>query len=262
MNLDATELLKGMIEKLGNESDLFSLEAGGAILPTIHNQASWKYAKSDSHYQFSDGNTIHHFHLPEGEKTDEAFPLLKKNDFNILDFGKDAHTQGTCQVHRSDPGNLYFTVQDGKDNPTYTFKHVNDDQWRAIPKLKKVSIDLEEFIKGAKEKIADVGDTLNNTLHSIGTAGREAISTSLMPGQNPLLAAGVGTGAGALYDLIKRKFYNSDEENAQESVATRAKRYLVPGAGLGLIGAAQKSMLGDGYYKYHPVFDPGVTYGQ
>jgi len=75
-------------------------------------------------------------------------------------------------------------------------------------------------------------------------------------GKNPLLSAGIGLGAGAAYDLGKRTFYNTEEENAEEDQDPmgRALRYVAPAAALGGGGALMNSLTPD-YYKFAPTYN-------
>jgi hypothetical protein len=69
-------------------------------------------------------------------------------------------------------------------------------------------------------------------------------------GDNPAASAALGLGLGAAYDLGKRTFYNSDEENEEETPAQRIARYVVPAAGLGLMGKAVSMF--PNYHIYNP----------
>ena len=51
-------------------------------------------------------------------------------DVPIADFYANATSKGKAQVHRSDPLSIYFTIQDGRTNPSYNLRFVDDDIWR------------------------------------------------------------------------------------------------------------------------------------
>lgn len=225
----------------------------GSIFPTSESQTKWKYARKGGKLQLHDGNTIHQFSFNEDEKGDQDFPMTKIEDASYFDFGKEMETTGTAQVHRSNPGHLYVTLHDGKTNPTFNIKHVNEMTWRASPKLKKKAEDetyMDAFKQGMRDKLAFL-DSLTKGIHH---AGNFLTDATLSVGKNPMLSAGVGLGLGAAYDLGKRTLYNSDEENAQETGQQRLSRYLIPSLGLGLSGAAMQNLVPQ-RYKFAPVYD-------
>lgn len=230
----------------------------GTIFPTISTQTKWHYAKSASHIHLHDGNNVYSFHMPEGSKDDEDFPLNKVTDVPMHEYDKDAINKGTAQIHRADPGSIYFTVQDGHNNPTYTFKHTSGSQWRAIPKVKHhtekpININENDFINGVNDKLGE--NVFDNIIRGADSTGRAAMRGVMDIGDNPLASAGVGLLGGAAYDLGKRQFYNSDEENAQEEPLDRIKRYLIPAVAGGAGGALLQSAFPN-YYSEYPVWRP------
>lgn len=223
----------------------------GSIFPTSETQTKWKYAKKGGKLQLHDGNIIHQFSFSEDEKGDQDFPMTKIEDASYFDFGKDMDSTGTAQVHRSNPGHIYVTLHDGKTNPTLNIKHVNEMTWRASPKLKKKAEEtLDSFRQGIKDKLA----FLNGLTQGIQTAGNYLTDGIMSIGNNPLASAGVGLGLGAAYDLGRRTFYNTDEENEQETGTQRLSRYLIPSLGLGLTGGMMHSMAPN-RYKFAPVYN-------
>jgi hypothetical protein len=40
---------------------------------------------------------------------------------------------GEAQVHRSSPGSIYFTFQDGYQRPTFTVRHSGGNRWQVTP---------------------------------------------------------------------------------------------------------------------------------
>ncbi len=200
----------------------------------------------------SDGNNVFNFHLPEGEKHDADFPVTRMDDLAIHQLEDEKESSGTAQVHRADPGSIYFTLQDGKQNPTYTMKHIGGKNWKAIPKRKvpKTAEIIPEYLfLGAKE--AGFGD---DTVRFLSNQAYDAASLMRAPGMNPMGAALVGAGIGGAYDIGKRTFYNSKEENKEESPIKRALRYILPATALGGIGAAEASLIPN-HYRYHPTYD-------
>jgi len=261
MNLDFSEFISGFNDQLSkvgeNESSIFDIH--GAMFPTISAQSKWSFARGDNHLHLHDGSNVFAFHLPEGEQ-DYDFPAAKLDNVAVTDFGKDS-TTGVAQVHRSDPGSIYFTLQDGNKNPTYTFKHVGGSQWRATPKhatkVKPIEIDKEAFIKAATDyaEKGPIATVLDNILKGTDSAGRGMIRGGMALGHDPVLSAGAGLLGGAMYDVGKRTFYNSEEENAEETRMDRLKRYLIPALGLGVAGSAAKGLFPN-YYSEFPAYRP------
>ncbi|HXB13382.1 MAG TPA: hypothetical protein VNZ45_15450, partial [Bacteroidia bacterium] len=182
------------LSKLGSDG-IFDKAEGSSILPNIDSQSKWQFARTPGHIHLTDGMTVHVFYLPEGEKT-EDFPAHKVQDVPIIDFGKDHTSKGTAQVHRANPGLIYFTMQDGHANPTYTFKHTNSHEWHAIPKKRKVQqftnapttstppiqettntiqVDSKAFENGVKDKLASFDGILDASLKGIHSLSRGAV---------------------------------------------------------------------------------------
>lgn len=256
MELDIYQFIAGFnsaLNKTANEEaepNIFDVK--GSLFPTTNTQSKWRFARSENHLQLNDGNTIYAFHLPEGEK-DYDFPMTKLETTNPYEFGKDASSHGTAQVHRADPGSIYFTIQDGKKNPTYTFKHIEGSQWRAMPKVKH-HIDANNFIKGAEDAANDPG-LLDQIFHGVEQTGRGLIRGTMALGHDPVASTAAGLLGGAAYDFGKRSLYNTEEENQEETVMDRLKRYLIPAAGLGLTGLAAKNTFPN-YYSHFPEYRP------
>ena len=255
------DFIKGVndqITKHANEGGSI-FEITGSIFPTIANQSKWQFAKSGDELHLHDGNNGYYFKMPEGEK-EHDFPLHKIEKDTTHSFGSEATHRGTVQVHKADPGSIYFTLQDGLKNPTYTFKHITGNKWRAIPKVKTLhaptEIDKEAFIKAAFDANQQgwAGKALSGIINGADAAGRGVIRGTMALGHNPLLYAGAGLAGGALYDVGKRTLYNSKEENEEETLGDRLKRYIVPSAGLGLIGAGARTF--DRYYTEFPLHRP------
>mgnify|MGYP000202133133 FL=1 len=224
----------------------------GSIFPTLETQSKWKYARTKGKLQLHDGNTIHQFSFGEDEKGDQDFPMTKIEDASYFDFGKEMETSGTAQVHRANPGHIYVTLHDGKTNPTFNIKHVNEMTWRASPKLKKKAEEepINSFRQGMKDKLAFL-DSVMKGIHHTGNFLTDSVASI---GKNPLASAGVGLGLGAAYDLGRRAFYNTEEENTQETGQQRLTRYLAPSLGLGLSGMAMNNLMPN-RYKFDPVYN-------
>ena len=262
MNLSFPDFLLGLnsinkkAEEVAEPSNVFNAHIG-SIFPTTTTQSKWQYARGPGKLQLHDGNTIHQFSF-ETENHEHDFPALKTEDVSYFDFGKGLDAKGVAQVHKSDPGHIYVTLHDGKTNPTYSLKHLSEHNWRATPKVKKqkksedlsIDLDIEAFSKGLTDKLA-VMDTLFKGLHHGANMLVDGVARL---GESPLASAGIGLGLGAAYDLGKRTFYNSEEENAQETGTERAMRYAVPSLGLGLAGGAMAT-LAPNRYKFNPVYN-------
>ena len=248
-------------------SDIFDL-SGQAIFPRIESQTKWKFARANSHLRLSDGTHVYNFHLPDGEKHDADFPAVRAADIPLTQFQDAADGHGVAQVHRADPGSIYFTLQDGKSNPTYTIKHTGGDTWKVSPKKKtKVIHDVhpEEILKAAAELVKK-GFNLpqaayglaNSAVKQLGNAPHALKHLMMSPtnidsktmsafGHNfnvpaPMVAAGLGLGAGAVYDQGRRMLYNTREENANESAGQRIARYAAPAALMGGLNYGENNM--------------------
>ena len=247
MQLYLAEFLEGVenaqqLHKKGE--DLFGM-GNHAMFPTVSSQSKWRFARAGNVLRLHDGNSIYSFEAPNGESDETDFPLNRVDDVGHHEFETGATSKGLAQVHRADPGSIYFTIQEGGKNPTYTFRHEGGTTWKGIPKKKKK----------AKETIipdVDLPTLKSAALHEFSQAlgrGVQAIPDKLIgaafaPAFNPLLAAGVGAAGGGLYDFMRRKYYNSPAENEDEDFETRATRYVLPAGVLGLLGMAGKSIAG------------------
>ncbi len=230
------------------------------LLPTFSQQAKWRFAKTPDSVRLSDGNNVYHFKMTDGEHEDQDFPLIRVNGTNTHNFEDGATSKGLAQVHRADPGSIYFTMQEGRKNPTYTYRHVGGEHWRAIPKKKKIksekiieNIDATQvkqaFIETVKE--ANFGHDLNLMLGQAASRIPEATkSIALSPGesQNPINPALLGGGAGLAYDLFRKGKYNTPEENEHDGVKQTLMRTLIPAVGLGGANIIERSALNP-YYQ-------------
>lgn len=214
-------------------SDLFSQDTGD-MFPFSSSQSKWKYHRSEDHLHLVDGYKTHSFKFPK-EHTEEPFEVTKVESKPIHEITETR----TAQVHRSDPGSIYFTLQAGKENPTYTLKHVQGNTWKAIPKKKKEvkipNVDTTKVLEGFKQA---------NILEDIGRMG---FHTAMLPGEiqpgwaRPLVGAGIG----GLYHLGRRGLYNTQAENEEEDKDnTLLKRVALPAAALTLVGGLQRGIFG------------------
>ena len=127
--------------------DLSSMPLNESIFPTSSSQLKWKYSRTPNALRLSDGNLVYSFSLPS-DFPEEDTPVERLGDEPLTDFEKDVVSKGTAQIHRSSPDNIYLTLNDGRQNPTFMLQHEKDKQWRYSPskkfveKLKKIKEDL------------------------------------------------------------------------------------------------------------------------
>jgi hypothetical protein len=218
------------IIKAANENSEF-FQQNGNTFPNITSQTKWQFARQDGHIHLTDGLQVYSFNLPEGEKED-AFPAKKieQSNFQFKDKGQSA------QIHRADPGQIYLTLHNGKNNKTYTIKHDYEDNWKFIPKQKK--IDKIAFELGVRDKLASAHPILDKIFQGVNSAGKLGVKAVMNLGKDPLASAALGLGLGTIYDLGKRTLYNTPEENAAEMRNQRIARYVLPTIGMGLVGGA------------------------
>jgi len=238
-------IFKEALEKCAEEASFLK----ASTLPTFNQQSKWQYAKYQHALQLHNpvDDVTYHFDLPEGQKDDDKFTAFRSSDKTKEDFGKDADKKGLAQVHRSAPDELYFTMQEGTKNPTYTFKHHEGQTWHGIPKKHKAK---PEFQKIVQTKQAIDPNYTAPWYDPVAGAGKclEATGRGVMHiGDSPMASAAIGAGGGLLYDQIKRHFYNTPEENQNETFGDRAKRVAIPGAVGGGLGLLLNTGLGDHY---------------
>lgn len=267
------EIAKGFAEtvQLAKQGEnIFDMGGNVALFPTLQSQAQWKYAKTPKGLQLSDGVNVYHFDTPSGYGNgEEDFPLVRGGDVPITDFGKDAIQKGIAQVHRSDPGSIYFTMQEGFKNPTYTFRHVSDKNWKAIPKKRPVKKMVDDAMAKQQAMHQDQHGMTIPQLHSevmkqgmldelkkhadankaIGEFAQNLpgniMDTIMLPERSPAAAGLAGAGGGLIYHLLKRKLYNSPEENQQEGMKELLHRTALPAATLGGLGLIEHAVAGD-----------------
>lgn len=275
-NLYFEDFMEGAQSVLEKKADVFSIPSNSSIFPTATSQSKWKFSKGDNFIRLHDGQKVYSFNLPTGLSTEEDFELHQQPDHDPAKFEEGATSKGLAQVHRSDPGSVYFTLQEGTSNPTYTFKHVQENKWKGTPKKRKQkeeviqNVDIPAIQQGVKEafdnyfkkkvKTATVGDWM---AHNLGHAANGVQRIAQLPGElayriggenHPLLGAlGLGglVGLGALgVDQAKRKWYNTPEENADEDMegSSRYLKYIgAPAAIAGAAGLGLNSLFKDRY---------------
>lgn len=153
-----------MIALYKKGENIFDQTHQGAMFPMIHSQQMWKYHRGPNYLRLYDNNVGYHFDTVSDHDGD--LELKRKSDVGHHEYDKSTEgSKGRAQVHRGDPSGLYFTMQEGTKNPTYTLKHVGGDNWKAILKRKPVKdkpapppIEVnEEVFKQALYKEAEEG---------------------------------------------------------------------------------------------------------
>jgi hypothetical protein len=269
MNIDNEEMLDGFKEtiRLFKEGQNIFDMGNHVLFPNLTTQQKWKYIQDNDTLHLSDGNHVYSFQ--GNPSTEEETSVTRTKGLPINDFNQSNLPKRTVQVHRADPGSIYFTLQEGFKNPTYTFRHVGGENWKAIPKkkvIKKTTTPVmipDQHTEAVKQgmvlellKQAGFGQDFNHFAGQMLTRGGNALQTGLMsPGRiSPLAATGIGAGAGALYHLLRKGLYNSPEENEQEGPGTFLKRVLIPAAIGGGLSGLEHNMFdkptngGPGYY--------------
>src|SRR5579859_1518031 len=146
MKLYTDDFIAGMQEMLSiykQGSNIFEMKEG-SLFPHNTSQKTWQVANDGGNVHLYDGTNTYSF---KGELGDYDSELERLPDVPLPDmFTGEANKKNRhrAQVHRSDPGSIYFTVQEGHKNPTYTLKHVGDNKWKAIPKPKKAKDMLKQ----------------------------------------------------------------------------------------------------------------------
>jgi len=271
------ELIDGLqaaLSKRGN--DLFSSSPNGASLfPSMTSQAKWKFAKGENFLRLHDGQKVYAFKLPTGLSHTEDFAAHREADLDPSVFAEGATQQGLAQVHRADPGSIYFTLQEGRDNPTFTLKHTGESNWRGTPKKRKAkelvvpNIDHAAMAEGIKAAFDGKKEPVKkadfapfsfaagpgaHALQRLAFSPGELVHRLGDGGKNNFLgalgAAGLGAGAGAAYHLGKRTLYNTEDENQMEDEQGSKpllRRMLTPALAAGVIGGAQSSLFDNQY---------------
>lgn len=144
MDLYLEKFAEGVKQALADHQqghNIFEIK-GGSMFPHHDTQRLWQYSRAPGHVHFTDGTNTYSF---KGElHPDNQTELEKLPDVPLPDMYMNSTARGKAQVHRSNPGSLYFTLQEGKQNPTYTFRHSGENKWVAIPKSRKAKKQMAE----------------------------------------------------------------------------------------------------------------------
>jgi len=175
----------GVREELDKQASMTmdSMPVNENILPNISKQTKWRYARTKDGLKLTDGNLVYSFGgIPE-EFPAEDTRVSRHTDDNILNFDKDAISKGTAQIHRASPDNIYMTLANGTQNPTFMLQHEGGKNWRYSPakkfveKLKAlnalkatapetVSVDPQAMIEGAQDTVKQAN--ISNMLSAPG----------------------------------------------------------------------------------------------
>jgi hypothetical protein len=151
-------------------ANVFDIGSQGALFPTQNSQTKWRYAKTPQGLRLHDGNNTYNFTMPS-EIGEEDTPIKRLPDTPSNEFENEASEVGLAQVHRSDPGSIYFTLQEGRQNPTYTIRHEGGENWRLVPKkrIRKVINSILGPIANVADpvQILDPQSTLNTAIRTI-----------------------------------------------------------------------------------------------
>ena len=154
------------------------------ILPTISKQTKWKYVRTKDGLKLTDGNLVYSFGgLPE-EYPAEDFKLSRTADDNILNFEKDAIGKGTAQIHRASPDNIYMTLANGANNPTFMLQHEGGKNWRYSPSKKFL-----QKLKAISASMPPADQTIQALPEQMIEGGQEAIKQAMLE-SSPALGAG------------------------------------------------------------------------
>jgi hypothetical protein len=181
---DFSEGVKNMLALHKQGNNIFDMK-GGSLFPHNSSQKTWQYAKEGDNMHFSDGTHTYSF---KGQLADYDTELEKLPDVPLPDIFTNAQNKGKAQVHRSDPGSIYFTLQEGRNNPTYTLRHEGDNKWKAIPKPRKVkdqlkqpltphNVNLEHLKEGMMKELEDFQKNAEGVMDSINKGLGSAVQS-------------------------------------------------------------------------------------
>ena len=133
----------GVVEELNKKSfllkeafDVNAMPVNENIIPTLKGQTKWKYVRTKEGLKLTDGNLVYSFGGLPSEYPHEDSRVSRLEDDNILNFERDALQKGTAQIHRASPDNIYMTLADGAQNPTFMLQHEEGKNWRYSPSKK------------------------------------------------------------------------------------------------------------------------------
>lgn len=171
----------GVVEELQKKAfDVEAMPVNENILPSLSSQAKWKYVRTKDGLKLSDGNLVYSFGGFSDQYPAEDTRISRTANDSMLDFDKDQVSRGTAQIHRSSPDNIYMTLADGAQNPTFMLQHEGGKNWRYSPskkfleKLKLLSQPKEEtttaldpaaLLAGAADTVKEASLAAHEMLH-------------------------------------------------------------------------------------------------
>lgn len=107
----------------------------GSVIPQNTTSQEWECRRDDRDLIcLYDGQHVFTFrgqlHL-----TDQTY-IEKSDDLPFAQFNQ-LDNKCAATVHRSSPGGIRFTLNDGRFNQTYTFRHSSGTRWAAVPKPRR-----------------------------------------------------------------------------------------------------------------------------
>jgi len=117
------------------EPDMRDLLNSGTILPQHTTPQQWECRRDDADLIcLYDGQRVYTF---RGQLDLTAQSHLNK--IEDLPYAQFMPLKNKCAatVHRSSPGSIYFTLNDGRLNQTFTFRHASGPCWMAVPKVRR-----------------------------------------------------------------------------------------------------------------------------
>lgn len=289
MNLYLNELQAGFDEMVALHKageNIFEM-GSGPMFPSHDKQQMWQFARGAKHLRLSDGNHVHHFNIANGDLDGGEADLERVPEIPLPDMFNDSTSKGKAQVHRSDPASVYFTLQEGTRNPTYTFKHIGGAKWKAVPKKSTAkqhlaqpapipNVNVEGFKQAADDAIAgkvaiNTGNGLVRALLSPGEIRMPGTNgygpqPRLWEAKDMLASAGLGAATGGAYHLAKRHLLNTPGENEDEDADpnTLTRRMAAPALALAGLNGVQNSLLqsppGGKYEGYYDQLVRGRPY--
>lgn len=147
-----------------------------ASIAPIAGQKNWRFAMvnkdGEKHLHLDDGRRVFAFRLDgdlskEDVESGASVPMTRFSDLGPKDFGAggDVFSKGILQVHKTAPGMIHATFQDGKTNSSMLFE-VKDGKWSMTPKQKtRLSQVAGKFVKEmGKEASGTIAVDLDGTL--------------------------------------------------------------------------------------------------
>ena len=117
------------------EPDMRDLLNSGTILPQHTTPQQWECRRDDADLIcLYDGQRVYTF---RGQLDLAAQSHLNKTE--DLPYAQFMPLKNKCAatVHRSSPGSIYFTLNDGRLNQTFTLRHASGPCWVAVPKARR-----------------------------------------------------------------------------------------------------------------------------